>query len=193
MCKCVYFCATKQADVQMHRPLWLGSQLSAPVFALWGADNCEQMFTIQYQPQLRANVHNSIAAAPAATIVRECPRFGIKSGTLGGLWLWSYYWILWKGKMLLIKERRFYWWLKQCRGFFLPPHCNDEYFFHQIEWSRKKASRVNGKTNLWSGWTVFRKNAIHESWRERVYMICCNCSFFCASSHWLLGNVWPHW
>ena len=147
MCKCVYFCATKQADVQMHRPLWLGSQLSAPVFALWGADNCEQMFTIQYQPQLRANVHNSIAA----TIMRECPRFGIKSGTLGGLWLWSYYWILWKGKMLLIKERRFYWWLKQCGAFFWPPHCNDENFFHQIEWSRKKASRVNGKTNLWSG------------------------------------------
>ena len=184
---CDYFCATKQADVQMHRPLWLGSQLSAPVFALWGADNCEQMFTIQYQPQLRANVHNSIAA----TIMRECPRFGIKSGTLGGLWLWSYYWILWKGKMLLIKERRFYWWLKQCGVFFGHRIAMANIFSTRLNGVAKK---LQGSTEIQtSGLTVFRKNAIHESWRERVYMIFCNCSFFCASSHWLLGNVWPHW
>ena len=53
-----------------------------------------------------------------------------------------------KGKNVADKGETLLLMTKAMRCFFWPPHCNDEYFFHQIEWSRKKASRVNGKTNL---------------------------------------------
>ena len=165
---------------------------------------CARVRTMRRR-QLWTNVHNPIPAA----VKSECSQFNSSSTSrhncarmsairdkirdTGGIVIVKLLLDSVKGKNVADKGETLLLMTKAMSWFFWPPHCNDEYFFHQIEWSRKKASRVNGKTNLWSGWTVFRKNAIHESWRERVYMICCSCSFFCASSHWLLGNVWPHW
>ena len=163
---------------------------------------CARVRTMRRR-QLWTNVHNPIPA----TVKSECSQFNSSSShncarmsairdkirDTGGIVIVKLLLDSVKGKNVADKGETLLLMTKAMWCFFWPPHCNGEYFFHQIEWSRKKASRVNGKTNLWSGWTVFRKNAIHESWRERVYMICCNCSFFCASSHWLLGNVWPHW
>ena len=59
-----------------------------PVFALWHGHNCVQMFTIQWQIQLCANVRNP----------------GWNDGHWRGLCLSGYYWLNWKGKMSLMSK-----------------------------------------------------------------------------------------
>ena len=64
----MYMCNKADADGQVRRPLWPDSQLSARVRTMT-------------RPQLRTNVHNSIAD----TIVCKCSQSGMKWRTLEGI------------------------------------------------------------------------------------------------------------